>query len=677
MAKDPYKYFRIEAAELLSGLTQGFLRLEKQTDVQLVAELFRLAHTFKGASRVVKRPDIADIAHALEDLLAPHRQSGGPVDAQTIDRALGLTKSIRALVEELGHPDGLVIAASGPEQRAHPAPLREGVNVPVRDLDRVFEATVESHGRAVSTARRLEELEVAIKTLKRTARRIEEGDFGGKTAVRLTSTADNLSQVHRSLEEGNDRLLSELSALKDAVTSMRLVPTKNLANDIEQIAREAARTLGKSIRFEAHIEATHLDARIEVGVREALVHLVQNGIAHGIESPSERRALGKPSDGLISLHLRRAGPRLLVSCRDDGKGFDAHAIRESLVRGGTLTRTEALFCSEEELKQAASIDGFSTNQTVSDVSGRGIGLGAAEAAIHEIRGALTLETLALHGTTVHIDVPFTLSLSSSLSLYSGNVGVLIPLDSVRQAVRIRREQIEQRDERQHLRLGDAIVPYISLARALNLPETDPLTPPRSAVVLQVQTRRVALGVDRIGGARTVVLHDLPEHAQASDLIEGAVLDEDGIPAVMLDPAALVRRSESSLALEPQSRAAPSTLPVLIIDDSLTTRMLEQSILEAAGYEVELATSGEEGLKKARQRVFGAFIVDVEMPQMNGFEFIEHVKQDDKLRETPAILVTSLDSPEHKRRGKEVGAHAYIVKSDFDQERLLSILRRFA
>lgn len=684
MQKDPYKYFRIEAAELLEGLTTGFLRLEKGESVELVTELFRLAHTFKGASRVVKRPDIADIAHAIEDLLVPHQKTGGPFDQKAIDQALLLLREMRALVESLGKPDENPSAPVKPaarESAPKETPLREGVAVAVRDLDHILETALELHARSTSLARKLDDLDQAIETLKRIASLLQEHDTRKIAETRLNEVVATFSRIHRTLDEDSDQLSGELSSLKDSATRMRLVPAKSLTNGLEQVAREAGRSINRNLRFEAKLETTHLDARIEAALREALVHVIQNSIAHGLEEPSTRKEAGKPEEGLISLKIQRVGSRLLVECADDGRGFDLEAIRKSLVRDGTLTVEEVREISSTELEAFAAMDGFSTSTEVSTVAGRGMGLGAAVTAVRRVRGQLSIRSTPDQGTTVQIDVPFTYSVVSALSVVCGNVRALIPLSSVSQAIRFENLELKQHDETPQLLIDGVLYPYLSLSEALELPAREWRPERQSAILLRLHDKSFALGVDRIESTRSVVLQDLPKHAQAGALVEGAALDEQGSPALMLAPAGLfeqmTKRSAAHVPTQALAQAPAQKLPILVIDDSLTTRMLEQSILEGAGYEVELATSGEEGLQKARSGTYGAFIVDVEMPGMNGFEFLEQVKSDPKLRDVRAIMVTSLDSDEHRRRGQAAGAYAYMVKSDFDQEKLLSMLRRIA
>lgn len=673
MAKDPYKYFRIEAQELLEGLTQGFLDLDKGPDLELVQRLFRLAHTFKGASRVVRRGDIADLAHELEDVLTPHRQSGGPVESEAIDRGLTLLGRIREFVETLGEaPNPKAV----PEGREPAVARREGVVVSVRDLDRLLQIAVEAHSGASSTTRRLGEMDSLLAAAKRSIGQVADGVNRG-LRDRLFAVIGEIDGLHRAMEEKNDSLVNVLGELRDSATSMRLVPVRSLTTDLEQIARTAARTLSREIRFETAIGATHLDARIHAGVREALVHLVQNAIAHGIEPAEERKRRGKSPEGRLVLGFERKGPRLIATCTDDGRGFDFDRIKEALVRRGDLSVEQAERTGEAELGELILNDSISTAERISGVAGRGVGLGAAKAATTALRGELSLSTKKGKGTTFTLDVPFTLSALDALSVSSGGLGAYIPLDSVKRALKIRSADIRREEGRERLLVDDVLVPFVPMERFLGRPlRPQGETAVQAAVVVQCEQSVVALGVERIGAAQSIVTQNVPPHAAARETVQAVALDESGLPVLVLSPGALVANTDALSGPHVVAVEEATSSPILVIDDSLTTRMLEQSILESAGYEVDLAVSGVEALKKAKARRYGAFIVDVEMPEMNGFEFLEHVRSDPELEDVPSILVTSLDSPEHKRRGMQAGARAYMVKSDFDQEVLLQCIRRF-
>lgn len=244
---------------------------------------------------------------------------------------------------------------------------------------------------------------------------------------------------------------------------------------------------------------------------------------------------------------------------------------------------------------------------------------------------------------------------------------------MRRTVRVVAADLARSSERDAIVHAGEVVPFAPLAALLR---RKPATSPRTAeiaVIVEAGGRTAAIAVDRLLGAASVVLHALPAVMAADPVIAGASLDAEGNPQVVLDPEALVAAASTrrGTAASPPSRRPA---PVLVVDDSLTTRMLEQAILEAAGYDVDLAVSAEDALVHAQRRRYGLFIVDVEMPGMNGFEFTARTRADAQLRDTPVILVTSLASPEDRQRGRDAGASAYIVKGEFDQRQLLQTIR---
>jgi two-component system chemotaxis sensor kinase CheA len=307
---------------------------------------------------------------------------------------------------------------------------------------------------------------------------------------------------------------------------------------------------------------------------------------------------------------------------------------------------------------------------VSQVAGRGIGLDAVREIAAGLRGELSLASRPGAGTTVELCVPVTLSSMAVLFVETAGTTCGVPLDAVARTLRVAAADVIRSEGSESVLDGAEALPFLRLAAAMK-PSRSPPDPGRacSAVVVRDEAGRVALGVDRLLGVESVLVRPLPALAPPSPLAAGLSLDAAGAPRLVLDPAGLaaaVRVGARSLADVP----APVRRPVLVVDDSLTTRMLEQSILESAGYEVDVAVSAEEAMARARRRTYGLFLVDVEMPGMDGFEFVERTRADPVLRTTPAILVTSRSSASDRRRGEEVGARAFIVKSEFDQAQLL-------
>jgi two-component system chemotaxis sensor kinase CheA len=262
----------------------------------------------------------------------------------------------------------------------------------------------------------------------------------------------------------------------------------------------------------------------------------------------------------------------------------------------------------------------------------------------------------------------------ALAVEAAGITAFVPLDAVSQTLRVRSADIHLSERGESLTYNGAVIPFLSLATIL----AEPVSAPQpgvawSVVVVEGRGSAAAVGVHRLFGTSSIVVRPLPPFLVISAVISGVWLDADGYPKLVLDPDELVAEALRERRSDPVSAGGPDS-PVLVIDDSLTTRMLEQSILESAGYSVDVASSGEEALAMAQSKRYLLFLVDVEMPGMDGFTFIEHTRVHPQLREIPAVLVTSRSSHEDRQRGLDAGASAYITKGEFDQGGLLDRIR---
>lgn len=488
---------------------------------------------------------------------------------------------------------------------------------------------------------------------------------------RVEALHQRFERALRRVLEGTERVMAETQEVRAAASSLRMIPADAVMADVRRSARDAARELGKEVDVAYDGGDIHIDAHVLAGVRHALLHVVRNSVAHGIEPRSERVQSGKPARGSLQVSLARQGSRVRILCRDDGRGLDVVAIRQAAVARGLIEADAAETLDETALGELLLRGRLSTSPTVTSISGRGVGLDAVRDAIEALKGEVSLRSRQGQGVTVDILVPSSLATVSALCLHVDGTSVLLPIDSVRRTVRLAEADVLRDEAGEHLVLDGELVPLASLQRLLV--GKDVPSSARSAVILCTEGRWAAITVERVAGVRNVVVRPTPPHAALLPIVGGVTLDEEGHPQLVLSPTRVVEAARSA-APSHVAPPAPALAPLLVIDDSLTTRMLEQSILESAGYRVDVAISGEDGLKKAGQRRYGAFIVDVEMPGMNGFEFVAQTRQDPVLRDIPAILVTSRSDPEDKLRGKEAGARAYIVKSEFNQSELIDIIR---
>jgi two-component system chemotaxis sensor kinase CheA len=681
MAKDPYRYFRVEARELLEGLMQGTLQLEKGVAApEIVARVLRLAHTLKGAARVVKQPEIASRAHTIEDVVSSHRDGGLPL---TPEQGSALVR----LLDEIG----VHVGALEPEAGFNgPLPIRtvaeeplETLRVEIEAVDALFrgvgEASVQLQAirKGVEAADRLSH--TARLLLGQLATRPDEHPGEAlKGMARARALAEDLraslDRFRQGLSVDVERASSEVSEIQEAAHRLRLTPARTVFPSLERAVRDAALALGKHVDFEVDGGDIRLDASVLGALRDALAHVVRNAVVHGVETPALRAAAGKAAPAHVRLVVERRGSRVAFVCTDDGRGVDVEAVKIAAVARGLVSDAAAHNLSRDGIIAMLRTGGLSTSTNVTELSGRGIGLDVARETALRLKGELSIRSEVGQGTTVEILVPVAIASMQGLVVEVADSLVVIPLDAVRQTVRVDEADVVRSAEVSSILFQGSFIPFVPLDRALRRPR-----PPGqgrrswSAVVVQVDDRSVAIGVDRLRGTSHIVMRSLSNVVEVDPIIAGASLDAEGHPQLVLDPKSLIDMAHRVAGFA-DDEAKTERAPILVIDDSLTTRMLERSILESAGYIVDLAMSAEEALIKARERRYALFLVDVEMPGMDGFEFVATTRADPSLRDTPAILMTSRDAPEDRRRGEQVGAHAYIIKSEFDQRRLLQIIR---
>lgn len=687
MARDPYKYFRIESRELLDQLNKSVLELEKSTTPERVAQLLRTAHTLKGAARVVKRTDIGDLAHAIEEALTPLRGSDQQASRALIDTLLGYLDDINARIASLTPPPQESAPGSPPAdvqvvvEPMPPESVVRMIRVDISEMDALLDGFTEVHAR-------LEWLRENLRQFGEIRRQIDL--LGAQLAAQSKGNAANpvqhrdawqvrasTEQIRASLERLNRNLGTsieqfdrELKIVRDTAERMRLTRADTLFGTLERAARDAAQVRNKKIIFQGRGGETRLDAQVLEAVQDALAHVVRNAVAHGIETPEERRAVRKWIEGSVVIEVSQRDRWIVFTCTDDGKGIDLAAIRNIVEQKAILPPERARALDDAATLQLLLKGGISTSQVVTEVSGRGVGLDAVRDAAERLGGKVELNTQTGKGTSVTLTVPLLIASLDGLQVEVAGMSATIPIESVVRTLRLAPSDVVRTAQGESIIFERRSIPFLPLSAALSIKTAATrLNRVWSAVVVQTSSGTAAFGVDRLLGVTNVILRPLPAAAFAKAVVSGVSLDLEGNPQLVLDAVQLVMAAQNMD--RPGAEPEKPTHTILVIDDSMTTRMLERSILESAGYEVDVAASGEEGLEKAFRKRYALFLVDVEMPGMDGFTFIERTQSNPDLRDIPAILVTSRASPEDLQRGRDVGARDYIIKSEFDQGRLLA------
>ncbi|MFV9505090.1 MAG: hybrid sensor histidine kinase/response regulator [Oscillochloridaceae bacterium umkhey_bin13] len=492
----------------------------------------------------------------------------------------------------------------------------------------------------------------------------------------------NLADLARQAAEDQTRLAAVTDRLHSQIRRTRMLPLATLINPLRLQLREMARAAGKRVTLELDDRGAEADRQVLEQLREVLMHLLRNAIDHGIESPDVRMAAGKHEMGTITLRAEVSGDRLTLALEDDGAGLDLEAIRRRAISSGLMGPAELERASVEELSDLIFLPGFSTRQTVSALSGRGVGLDVVRSRVERMHGRASVSYVPGAGSTFIIDVPLSLTSSHGLLLRISGSDYVLPLDAVQRIVMPAPGQVQMLEGRPVLRLEGRAVPLAALSDLLGL-EGERLGGTRGlALLLGSGDRQVACLVDAIVGEQELVVHRLPAPLMRVRFVSGATILADGQVVPILDAVDLARAAGGAqraltpeMAHEEEQRAPV----VLVADDSITTRTLEKNILEAAGYRVWLATDGQEALEALRRLSDDGgcdlLLSDIDMPRLNGFDLTAQVRSDSKLRNLPVVLVTSLDSPADRERGVAAGADAYIVKRAFDQQTLLDTIAR--
>ncbi|XVV09144.1 hybrid sensor histidine kinase/response regulator [Actinoplanes sp. CA-131856] len=702
--RDPLRYFRIEAAELVEQISTGVLDLDQQPGPEVVARLLRYAHTLKGAARVVKQPEIAEHAHAFEEVLVPHRDDAAPLPADEMRELLRLNDEIAGRVAALANPSAVSAPESpppapGPDPAAPapaapapvaPAPVEEpAAAAPERateapaperavtaDLDELLDAIGEASARIAPLREGSRTLATIHRRVETLGDRLRTGRVGGGDAVTRSSVqrlAGDLGALGRRLIDAVDQVERELDEVRGRAEGLRLVPAGTIFTALRRAVRDAADADGKRVRFHATGAEVRMGPQLLNQVNGAFLHVVRNAVVHGIEREEQRLAAGKPAEGSVTVHVERRGRWAEFRCSDDGRGFDLDALRRTARDRGLLS--PGADPDPRTLIDLVLHGGISTSPAVTDVAGRGIGMDVARDVADQLGGSVSIDNRPGLGATVRLSVPLTLLSMNGLLVEAGEHTVTMPLDAVRRCVRMSGDEITTAMDTGRLAHEGRVVPFLPLCRALH--QDAELTGTGVAIVLTADGETAAVGVDRLAGTTTLVARPLPDLAPAASVIGSVSIDLDGNPRLVLDPHGLVAeaRQVGPTTGGPSTDTNGRTMPILVVDDSLTTRMLERSILESAGYEVDLAASGEEGLEKARSREYGLILSDIDMPGIDGFAFVAETRADPTLSHVPAILVSSRATAEDRRRGTEAGASAYVVKGEFNQEELLSHIRR--
>jgi two-component system, chemotaxis family, sensor kinase CheA len=710
--------FKPELEEKLQDITDHALILERAgldepTRKNAIEIIFRAAHNIKGTSRGIGINDVGTLAHHLESLFTNIQKNtitlSPAIISLTLDAVDKLRQAMQAFIskkpldfnlEEFIHHlnTGQPLTK---EQKHEEIPIistkemtpesidSDSIRVSIKNLDHISalmeefqlnKIAIDDHYNALAhLSTKMASFE---QQLKQVMHYTDPNASTSKALAGINHVFSDLVHETLHLQQTMHKRINEINVLSntllDEVRTLRLIPAAVLLRTLPRTVRDIAQSLQKSVEFSIHGDSVKMDKMVLEGLKDPLIHILRNAVDHGIEESTVRKAANKPEVAHIAMHVIDQGDHIDIQITDDGAGIDSKKIADTACQKNLLTPEELLTLSNDDILNLVFKPGFSTKKIITDVSGRGFGLDIVKENITRLKGHVSIATELGKGTMISLSVPLTLASERGFLITCAGQTFVIPSTLIEHVVTLPKKNILHIEGTEAIDIDQHPIPLRLLSSLLNISQQIPNKELYTVLIAKKDQDHIGFIVDEILGEREIVIKPTLAPLDNMTLVSGGTLSSEGKVILVLNVNALInqaltRTQHISIEEAPETLIAPHRPHILIVDDSITTRTLEKNILESKEYKVTAAVNGKEAWDLLQKESFSLVITDVSMPIMDGFTLTEHIKTNDKLRELPVIIVTSLDSEAEKKRGIDVGADAYIIKNAFESNELLSIV----
>lgn len=736
--------FMEEAKEHLKALSEGLLELEKELPQkkykETIENIFREAHSLKGAARSVNQKTIQEICQSLENVFAilqnsPNHISSGTLDTlhatiEVIGRALSAkldTKEVTETVDKLMAICERCKEENGGqkihEEEKEPAKIKEHavsiketkpsektIRVSLQKLNRLFQEVEEtlmiklffnqqladlkqimtqlrlqeknlnslfSDMRLIGQVHQLPSLQKNHEFIQRSSNLLEQNRGFLKTSKEL------LNKVIKNADQNAHFIGSMVDILLEDAKKILMQPIGSLFDAIPLMVRDIARSLSKDVQVEIIGGEIEVDRRVLEEIKDPVTHLIRNAIDHGIERADEREREGKPRFGTIKISsTEREGHNVGITISDDGKGIDIKKLKETAIQKGIISQKEASNMAEDEAIRLAFHSDISTSPIITELSGRGLGLGIVSEKVDKLGGQIQIESKAGQGTSFSLILPLTLATFRGVHIVVADQEFIVPTHNVKRVIRIRLKDIKRTENKETIILEDQSFSFTHLADLLGLTKKKQDENQNAyffGLVIKAAEQTIVFGADSVRSECEILVKSLGSQCIRMKNVMAATVMEKGNVIPVLNPSDLIKSAikgeNGAMHLSRLKNTKVSKKFILLVEDSITTRMLLKNILTTAAYEVKTAVDGVEAFELLQSQNFDLILTDVEMPRMNGFALTEKVRTIEKFKDIPIIMCTALGSREDRERGIELGANAYLDKNNFNQQVLLNIVQK--
>lgn len=672
-----------EARGILDSLDDIAIQsAKKNRNTAFLKEILRLLHTLKGSSRMMEYSQIEKVINHLETIFKNIQSNQTEIPSKIIQLLLGVNESLHKTINSI--EDG------GDGSLAQYDEIIKNIDLAMEDEDFTTDFSKEENQKEESAenakgSAENEEFFHDSQTIKVQVSQIDSIlqllDKLIMRQIKLKNEIDILNkksgmtefQAFQELSENISVLENQSVDIQKNIISLRMLPFDMILRPIKRSIVAETLKNGKNIELDIPQSEITIDKFILEKLPAILIHLVRNAIDHGIESPEERKKLGKPAKGTISVSVNQVSNRIFVNVKDDGHGIDYEKIRDKALRLFPEREADIRNADKTDLLQFIFSSGFSTKEEQSELSGRGIGLDVVRTEMDKLKGKITVYSEANKGTNFELSLPASLATQDGLFVSVSDNSYLILSHYIKEILTVQKSDFMQMQHCPVINVHNELIPVydFDIINPNSKKQSNTKTE-ISVVILEYLNRKIGVIVDKILHYGTVVIKPVPPLLKDFNALQGVVFDENySIIPVLNIPDTMHRFKVVNVydIKNLEVKKTPKIHSILVVDDSHTTRHIEQIILEAENYNVATAVDGIEALEKMKQHKFDLVVTDVKMPRMDGFVLLHNMRHKEELKNIPVILVTSVFEKDTLEKAKDLGAQGYIVKSDFERENL--------
>ncbi len=721
-----------ELKENIQSVEKGILVLKKDPEnPEELSNLLRMLHTIKGSSRMLKYNNIEAASHGIENVFKGIKEGRYAIDNSIIqlvfltidyineaarrirnveDDDLDISRLVQVLekaysaehyelekakvflqqqipaAEETepaipGGPAADTAASDGKKKGAEADTVKEkpqqmSGTVDTSGLDTVrikIEKVDEISKNMNSLIMRQFQLKRENETLLQLENSVRELHVRDESRADLSNILESLQNLRKRYHDEMIQLEHVSFNVQEKIMGLRMLPLELILGYLGKMVEEMAINLNKEINLNITGSQVVVDKYILESIYDPIIHLVRNSVDHGIETPEVRERAGKPRSGTLSVHCSAEGGNAVIRIVDDGKGVDYEKVRKKAMKLNPHQAEEIAKMDESELNPFIFASGFSTNDKVSKLSGRGVGLDIVKYNIESLKGKITLKSKAGEGAQFILSLPLSLATTEGFFIKAGGEKFFVPSNYINEIVIRKKEDIVKNLQKDFIKLRSEIIPLYYLVSLLG---PDRMHGSEKLFILIVETlgEKYGIIVDSIIQYSSLIYKPLPKNLTELNMLQGIVFDESFHIINILHMPELVKKFKSIkniMLKERYSYDLNKNKRILVVDDSYSTREIERSILETEDYTVDTAVDGLEALEKMRDGTYHCIVTDIHMPKMDGITLLENMRRTEKLKMVPVVVVSSEKDDELMRKCEKAGCSAFLQKADFERGNLLS------